>query len=287
VLELNPLDQQPHGFSGARNQVLAACSGDWFLWIDADEQLVDGYWLRRYLDGAIFNGYVLQQTHLYIDGPPTHDVPVRVFRTGRGVQFYGCVHEQPQQGDCNADIFPTLEPFDVKIAHTGYLTERIRSDKRVDRNLPLLVQDQKVFRERLLGQVLCLRESVIQADELRAKTGGALTERAAAGYAIAVRLFLQHFDDPTHKYHKLARPWYEAALRHLGLGYEFEFALAGREGGLEGRRAGAERFWVRDADEAERIVHWKMASVKQGMAPPVFKTDPFVLPVRESVGVSA
>jgi hypothetical protein len=30
-----------------------------------------------------------------------------------------------------------------------------------------------------------------------------------------------------------------------------------------------------------------MASVKQGMAPPVFKTDPFVLPVRESVGVSA
>jgi hypothetical protein len=31
---------------------------------------------------------------------------------GADIQFYGCVHEQPQQHDANTDIFPTLEPFD-------------------------------------------------------------------------------------------------------------------------------------------------------------------------------
>src|SRR4029077_21154310 len=185
VIELDPIDQQPEGFAGARNQVLWECSGDWFLWIDADEQLIDGHWLRRYLDGPVFNGYVLHQTHLYLDGAPTHDVPVRVFRMNKGIRFYGCVHEQPQMGDCNADIHPTLEPLDIKIAHTGYLTERIRSEKRVNRNLPLLVKDQQVFKDRVLGKVLCIRESVIQADELRADAG-VMTERAAKGYAIAV-----------------------------------------------------------------------------------------------------
>jgi hypothetical protein len=102
---------------------------------------------------------------------------------------------------------------------------------------------------------------VIQADEECAAHRRA-DATAQQGYAYAVQMFMQHFDDPTHKYHKLARPWYEAALRHLGLGYEFEFALAGRHGGMEHRRAGAERFWVRDADEAERIVQWKMNGVK-------------------------
>lgn len=283
VLTLDHLDQQPEGFAGARNQVLAACTGDWFMWIDADEQLIDGFWLRRYLDGPVFHGYVLHQTHLYIDGEPTHDVPVRVFRTNKNIRFYGCVHEQPQMGGCNEDIHPTLEPLDVKIAHVGYLTERTRSSKRIERNLPLLHKDRKVFADRTLGHVLWIREFVIQGDESRADAGGAMTGVAHDNYMRAVALFAQNFDDPRHKYHKLGRPWYEAALRHLGIGYEFEFALAGRAGGMEHRRAGAERFWVRDADEAERIIQWKVETVKQGMAKSVFKTDPFVLPAREQV----
>jgi hypothetical protein len=42
VIDLDPRRQQPEGFAGARNAVLDACTGDWFLWIDADEQLIDG-----------------------------------------------------------------------------------------------------------------------------------------------------------------------------------------------------------------------------------------------------
>jgi hypothetical protein len=46
-------------------------------------------------------------------------------------------------GDCNTDILPTLELFDARIAHTGYLTEGVRREKMLQRNLPLLGCDQE------------------------------------------------------------------------------------------------------------------------------------------------
>lgn len=277
ILDLDPIMAQPHGFAGARNQVLDACSGDWFLWIDADEQLLGGPWLRRYLDGELYQGFVLHQTHLYIDGPPTFDIPVRLFRNTGAVQFYGCVHEQPQDGDCNADIFPTLAPADVKIAHTGYLTQEGREEKRVERNLPLLIRDAQVFPDRILGKVLMCRESVIQADKWRAMAGGQLTPKARQGYLHALQFFIDLFDDPGHKYHRLARPWYETALQHLGLGWEQEIALAGKQGGMQGRHAQPARLWVRDADEYRRVAAFMVDSVAKAMAPLTFITDPDAL----------
>jgi glycosyltransferase involved in cell wall biosynthesis/2-polyprenyl-3-methyl-5-hydroxy-6-metoxy-1,4-benzoquinol methylase len=276
VIDLVPVLDQPEGFAGARNAILAACAGNWFLWIDADEMLLDRHLLRRYLDGSIFRGYVLHQTHLYIDMAPTYDKPVRLFKPGPDIRFYGCVHEQPQQGDANGDIYPSLEPFDVKLAHLGYLTEQTRHEKRVSRNLPLLIRDQEVFGNRLLGQVLRLREYVIQADEFAA-SGYRL--KAEQGWKMAVQIFARSFDDPGHKYHKLARPWYEAALQHLKLGYECQMALAMQEGGLQNRPMKADRVWVRDVEEASRLMAWKLEHLKESLAPVRFKVDPFVLPV--------
>lgn len=276
VIDLPPVMDTLEGFAGARNAVLAQCTGDWHLWVDADEQIIGGPWLRRYMDGHVFNGYVLHQTHLYMDGPPTFDIPVRLFRNTGQVKFFGCVHEQPQDGDANADIYPTLDLSDVSIAHTGYLTQDIREDKRVSRNLPLLIRDQQVFPERLLGQVLLLREAVIQADMIRANHRGQVTPKAQQGYAHAIRIFLEHFDDPGHKYAKLARPWYEVALKHLGMGWEHEVAMAGAQGGLGGRQAKPERIWVRDAAEFERVMAHRTKKVVEGMAPVTFKTDPDV-----------
>jgi glycosyltransferase involved in cell wall biosynthesis/predicted RNA methylase len=275
VFDVDPVLAQPEGFAGARNAVLAQCTGDWFLWIDADEQLLGGEWLRRYLDSVVFQGFVIHQTHLYIDGPPTFDIPVRLFRNTGQVKFYGCIHEQPQDGDPNADIYPTLEVLDLRLAHTGYLTEGQRETKRTERNLPLLKRDQDVFKDRLLGKVLLIREAVIQADVHRHQHG--LTVRAQQGYAHAIRLFIEHFDDPAHKFHKLARPWYEAALQHLGVGWEHEIAMVGHRGPLEGRQAKPSRFWVRDADEYRRIMTWKATELAKGMVPVSFITDPDVL----------
>ena len=274
VLDLDPIDQQPEGFAGARNAVLARCTGDWFLWIDTDEALIRPYQLRHYLNGSVYHGFILHQTHLYIDGPPTYDKPVRLFRNTGHVRFYGCVHEQPQDGHANGDIMPVLELWDVCIAHMGYLTADGREQKRLERNLPLLLKDGTVFQERTLGKVLQCREAVIQADLYRARGD---QSRAQQGYQWAVYLFVTHFDDPAHKYHGLARPWYEAALQHLGIGWEHEIALAGKYGGLGPSHAAPERVWVRDAAEYARLVTFKVKGLAEKMAPVTFVTDPDAL----------
>lgn len=279
VIDLPDVKDIETGFSGARNAVLDTCTGDWFLWIDSDEQLINGVWLRRYLDGVIFNGLVIRQAHLYLDRAPTEDIPVRLFRNTGTVRFYGCVHEQPQDGECNTDIYPTLDAQDLRMAHTGYLTEDIRQEKRVRRNLPLLMRDQQVFADRLLGKVLLLREAVIQSDAICSANGGVVTPRAQAGYAHAIRLFMEHFDDPGHKFHVLARPWYQAALEHLGLGYEMELALAGERGSLGNKRAAPERIRVRDARELDQILRHRMKDIAKQMEPVTFHTDPSFAPV--------
>ncbi len=288
VIDLDPVDQQPEGFAGARNQVLARADGEWFFWIDADEQLINGAWLRTYLETRVFHGFVIRQTHLYMDGAPTTDIPIRVFRRRPDVKFYGCVHEQPQMGDANGDITPTLDVGNITVAHWGYLTAGIREEKRIKRNLPLLMKDQEVFPERLLGKVLCVREAVLQADALREAAGGAMTDGAREGYLFAVRIHVDHFDDPTHKYHAISRPWYESALEHLGLGFQFEIGMAGKQGQLGQTRAKPERLWVRDADEYTRIMAWKTAAVAKELQAPSMKTDPRELPAlaaRDVVGV--
>lgn len=281
ILDLPSIFDYRDGFSGARNAVLTACTGDWFQWIDADEQLINAPWLRRYLEGRVYNGFVIHQTHLYMDGPSTFDIPVRVFRhTGR-VKFYGTIHEQPQDGDCNGDIFPTLDVTDIQLAHTGYLTAEGREDKRLARNLPLLIRDAQMFPDRVLGKVLLIRESVIQADR-HCGPNGELTDVAARGYAQAVQLFRTYFLDPAHKYHQIARPWYQAALRHLGLGYEMEVAFAGKQGPMNGNHAKPERIWVADGAEFALLMAHQVDLLAQKMKPTTFKTDPFVLPpVRE------
>jgi glycosyltransferase involved in cell wall biosynthesis/2-polyprenyl-3-methyl-5-hydroxy-6-metoxy-1,4-benzoquinol methylase len=275
VLELPAVEDIREGFAGARNAVLGACTGDWFLWIDADEQLINSWKLRGFLEGPLFNGYVLHQNHVYIDGPPTFDVPVRLFRHGQGTQFYGCIHEQPQAGSPNADIVPCLDLTDPSIAHTGYLTAEGREEKRVSRNRPLLLRDQQVFPDRLLGKVLLLREAVIEADAARMRTGGRVNTRAAQGYQHAIDLFVRYFDDPTHKFAKIARPWYEAALQHLGVGWEIELALAGTAGTLGANRAKPERVWVRDGAEFERLMQHRVTTAATKMQPVRFATESF------------
>ena len=266
------------GFAGARNAVLRETTGEWFMWIDADEQCIEPRRLRRYLDGDLYNGFILHQHHLQLDGAPYYDIPVRVFRRAAPIQFYGCVHEQPQQGDCNGDVYPVLEVADVALAHTGYLTERIRKDKMLNRNLPLLMLDQKVFPERELGKVLVMRDFVNLADLEVERHKGVITEKAETGYTKAVELFVTYFDDPAHKYHAISRPWYETALRRLELGTEVEFSMAGKVGGLKERRAKPSRIWVRDAAEFERYLAHATKQIADEMRDVPVKTDPFVLP---------
>jgi len=275
VVSLPAVTDLPDGFAEARNTVLKAATGDWFLWMDTDESLIGGHTLGKYLEGGPYNGYVIRQNHLQLDAPNHYDVPTRLFRRCEDIQFYGVVHEQPQMGDCNGDITPALEASDCQIAHTGYIDASVRRQKLFERNLPLVVRDQDRFPDRRLGKLLVARDCVHLGDETCRQAGDTLTGDAESYYRRAIEIFTEHFADPGDKFHELARPFYERALQALGEGTEVEWALAGKPGGLNGTHAKPHRFWVLDDQELKVIVEHRLSKAYLQMNPTPVHVDPY------------
>jgi 2-polyprenyl-3-methyl-5-hydroxy-6-metoxy-1,4-benzoquinol methylase/glycosyltransferase involved in cell wall biosynthesis len=265
ILDVGPVHTLPQGFSEARNATLQASTGEWFLWIDTDERLMGPERLRKYLDATVFHGFGLKQQHLQLDMPVTFDTPIRVFRRGPRIQFYGCVHEQPQMDDANGDITPALQLHDVEIAHTGYLNEDIRREKAVRRNLPLLVRDGVEFPTRRLHHLLVLRDHLNLATWITEQQGA--TETSRNHLRKCIELFETHFADPADKYHALARPFYEQAVRKVQGALEVELVFGAQVQGLKGR-VQPERVWVRHAGQIPALLAWKQREWLSWFAPP-------------------
>jgi glycosyltransferase involved in cell wall biosynthesis/2-polyprenyl-3-methyl-5-hydroxy-6-metoxy-1,4-benzoquinol methylase len=287
VIDIMPIDDDPEGFAGARNKVLTAATGTAFLWIDADEILVGGHDLWKYLDTGfgVFRGFQLHQTHLMIDAFPNHDKPVRLFKMGDDIRFYGCVHEQPQQGDCNGDVWPVLDLNYPLIAHTGYLTEGQRRRKMLERNRHHLIRDQKVFPTRRLGKLLWVREFSQMGQMAEEKEG--MSPRARTFYSQAISLYEQEFSDPNDKYHALGRPFYEAALARVSGTIEFELALAGAIGSFpKGSRAKPERIRVRRMEDLRPLLLDKLDKIEAQHKPAPIDVEPITQPKSDAVGTA-
>jgi hypothetical protein len=230
----------------------------------------------------VFRGYQLHQTHLMADALPHHDKPVRLFKKGDDIKFYGCVHEQPQQNDCNGDIWPVLDIADTLILHTGYLTEDVRRSKMVERNRSLLVRDQEVFPDRRLGMLLWVRE-FSQMGQMAEEQWGEHHPRAHQLYAKCIGIYEKHFADPDDKFHVLGRPFYQTALDRLPNTLEFEIALAGVVGHFpEGSRAKPERYRVRTLADLERLVLHKLGKIRQQQIPVVVDVEPIAQPTSDA-----
>ena len=86
-------------FAAARNASLDLATGDWILWIDADEEVAAGgrETLQEGLVRPHFGGHCLLVTNI-LDGEEQSNVylfkPVRLFRRMPGVRFRHRVHEQ-------------------------------------------------------------------------------------------------------------------------------------------------------------------------------------------------
>jgi 2-polyprenyl-3-methyl-5-hydroxy-6-metoxy-1,4-benzoquinol methylase/glycosyltransferase involved in cell wall biosynthesis len=276
IVPVGPVRTHPDGFAGARNVLLREALGEWAFWIDCDEQLLGGLELRGYLDGPVFHGFAIAQNHLHIDQPMTKDLPIRLFRRLPSIQFYGCVHEQPQMGHANGDIMPSLQINNIHLAHTGYLHEAARRHKAIHRNMELLIRDQERFPDRMIGRLITLREHANLALWARERAEGRLTAEAAQHYRKVITLFEQHFDDPSNRYHDLMRPFYESALRSLEGAMEIEMALGGRVGGLQANTAPASRFWARTPAQVKRMLEWRVAEALKPFQPPALDVTPVV-----------
>jgi len=124
-------------FAKARNAALEHCSGDWVLWLDADEEWVgDGEALHEELAGAgSVDGLLVTISNVEGDGTElrTHHPAVRLFR--RGLRWEGRIHEQvvlPGEG------WALTKPCrSGTISHYGYMREVLSSRNKLERNLRL------------------------------------------------------------------------------------------------------------------------------------------------------
>lgn len=216
VLHVNP-DPDGDGlanFGYWRNASIKEAVGEWVLWGDGDEELIGGRGIRKYLDGPLYRGFVVQQVHLMMDFKAEPDVPVRLFRRGVA-QFYGVLHEHAEMA-LDTPIAPVMILPDVKFAHFGYLTEARRRAKAQGRNLPLLLKDQRINPQRRLTWVFVQRDHLNMTEWSIEANRGVFTEAAAEHCRKVVEIYVRMFADPQDLYHKISFELYQKALRLLG-----------------------------------------------------------------------
>ncbi len=129
-------------FSDARNVSFEAATGDWLMFLDADEVLVEGDGERlRALTGQTWREahYLLETNHTGTleDGTAVTHNALRVFRSRPGLRFEGRIHEQIAQ-HLPAFLPERLAVSDVRIDHYGYLGAVRDAKEKSRRNIELL-----------------------------------------------------------------------------------------------------------------------------------------------------
>jgi len=244
-------------FAAARNRSVEKATGDWVLWIDADEYLLGGEHLGKYLRDNMYLGYVIRQHHHAIDAQLKPDVPVRLFRNHRGIKFFGCIHEHPET-ELNAGIAPSVILSDVHIMHDGYVTEGIRRSRFL-RNLPLLLKDRKRHPQRRLGLVFLARDYVHLARYEMERTRGMMTGKAKGYLERAIEIHRAHFASPEDPMHGYSLPLYQSALELLGEGFEVGYFLALSQAPMAPERllpGDLQRRRVMNEAEAREFLQW-------------------------------
>lgn len=129
-------------FAAARNVAFDAATGDWVMYLDADEILVDGdAEALRDLTGKTWREafYLVETNHTgdLDDGTAvTHDA-LRVFRNRPEYRFEGRVHEQIAH-NLPGYLPERLERTRVRVDHYGYLGAIRDAKKKSRRNIELL-----------------------------------------------------------------------------------------------------------------------------------------------------
>lgn len=224
-------DHEPYGFEGPRNTSIQAAGADWILWLDTDEELLRPHNLAKYLRRNCYNGYGVRQHHFSAVPPNAFkpDLPVRVFRNGQGIRFFGKIHEHPETA-INHSVTPCLLLSDLDIAHDGYLVEEVRR-KKFARNIGLMIADRRAHPERTLGKFLWLRDLIHLSRYKLEASGGRLTPEVVAHCEEAVALFEKEFIGDLTLYARDGLDYYSEALRVLNRGFEAAWAAGAGPGG--------------------------------------------------------
>jgi glycosyltransferase involved in cell wall biosynthesis len=162
--------QWVNDFSAARNESIKYATGDWILWLDADERLMDE------TKGAL-------ETELTRENEPiAYTVPIknirdggtnyfmsdanRLFRNHQGIKFDGRIHEQITYS--LKRLKGKERPSNLMIFHLGYGFEKEQAQKKYKRNEQLLLrmvkeEPKNAYAHYTLGQNFGLQDKNTEA----------------------------------------------------------------------------------------------------------------------------
>lgn len=131
-------------FADARNYGIKHATGEWILWLDADEELdpLAIQAIRETLNHTEAQ-FLLLPLHHYVGEKLPADpnqmflsYQARLFKNHAGIQFSNRIHETPQPSKDAADV--KIEQIQAPIHHYGYLKQTEAKKGKNERNIRLL-----------------------------------------------------------------------------------------------------------------------------------------------------
>ncbi|WP_379971120.1 glycosyltransferase [Ectobacillus sp. sgz5001026] len=137
-------------FSTARNYGLDRATGDWILWLDADEELdsSDVYKLRDtlYCDDYLLSIHLINYYGELPDPNKTFNMAhTRLIRNHKGFKFINNIHETLNVNEVltASDNSQPIKTVPIKVYHYGYLDAANENKKKFERNLGMLKDELK------------------------------------------------------------------------------------------------------------------------------------------------
>lgn len=129
-------------FSAARNVSLDHASGEWILFLDADEEvIIEDLYRLQILESTDIDGFFLNI--LNIDGKGGHikQQVLRLFRNLPEHRFQGAIHEQIIHSIKHHKPTAKFSYLKIRVNHYGYLTEHVDKQNKINRNISILQRE--------------------------------------------------------------------------------------------------------------------------------------------------
>jgi tetratricopeptide (TPR) repeat protein len=123
-------------FSKHRNQSLGYARGEWFMYLDADEEIIDGTGslIRTAIQNETADSITLEIISLYAGGKRSYHTQQRIFRADKGIHFEGRIHNRIV-GVRKTRLYP------IKVRHHGYNVEPKKAKLKHERRIRILTQE--------------------------------------------------------------------------------------------------------------------------------------------------